>query len=185
MNTIKNNKGFSLIELMIAVVIIGILAAIAIPNYQKFQRKSRQAEAKATLAGMYTSEKTFVAEYGGPTDDLGAMGFAAEGRIVYRCGFAAAATYPPRYPATAARPGIGDTANAAICGTAGALINDCNADGLTDFGVDPGAIAAGVVGVSPATTFTIECRGNIGGAATDTWTIDNAKELVMTADGTT
>jgi len=45
----KNNRGFTLIELMIAVVIVAILAAVAFPTYQDSVRKSRRAEAKTSL----------------------------------------------------------------------------------------------------------------------------------------
>ncbi|MCA3235771.1 MAG: prepilin-type N-terminal cleavage/methylation domain-containing protein, partial [Cupriavidus sp.] len=43
-------RGFTLIELMITVMIIGILSAIAIPQYQQYVTKARRAEAKAGLA---------------------------------------------------------------------------------------------------------------------------------------
>ncbi len=59
---IHSKKGFTLIELMIVVAIIGILAAIAIPNFLKYQAKSKQSEAKVNLKGIFTSETSYFAE---------------------------------------------------------------------------------------------------------------------------
>jgi len=61
---LKSQKGFTLIELMIVVAIIGILAAIAIPNFLTYQLKSRQSEAKVNLNAIKTSEIAFQAEKG-------------------------------------------------------------------------------------------------------------------------
>jgi type IV pilus assembly protein PilA len=61
---LKGQKGFTLIELMIVVAIIGILAAIAIPNFLQYQMKSRQSEAKTNLQAIKTSEVSFQSERG-------------------------------------------------------------------------------------------------------------------------
>lgn len=58
----NNQKGFTLIELMIVVAIIGILAAIAIPNFMKYQLKSKTAEAKVNLGAIATSQESYRAE---------------------------------------------------------------------------------------------------------------------------
>ncbi len=62
LSRLRNRKGFTLIELMIVVAIIGILAAIAIPNFLKFQAKSKQSEAKTNLKAIFTAETSYFGE---------------------------------------------------------------------------------------------------------------------------
>jgi type IV pilus assembly protein PilA len=76
---LSNESGFTLVELMIVVAIIGILAAIAIPNYQKYQSKTRQSEARIALSSIYTSLKSFQAEKSSFTGCLTQAGFQPEG----------------------------------------------------------------------------------------------------------
>ena len=64
MNTFRKQEGFTLIELMIVVAIIGILAAIAIPNFLNYQMKSRQSEAKTNTMSVKTSQLAFQGERG-------------------------------------------------------------------------------------------------------------------------
>jgi type IV pilus assembly protein PilA len=89
MNVSKNNKGFSLIELMVVVAIIGILATIAVPNFQKFQARSKQTNAKAELSSIYSAQKSFFAEYSTYSAVLPVVGFVPEGTTETAAGYSA------------------------------------------------------------------------------------------------
>jgi type IV pilus assembly protein PilA len=76
MNQLK--RGFTLIELMIVVAIIGLLAALAIPNFIKFQARSRQAEARTNLKAVFTAQKSYYGDKQRYSDLLDQIGFAPE-----------------------------------------------------------------------------------------------------------
>lgn len=69
-----NKEAFTLIELMIVVVIIGILAAVAIPSYQGFQQKAKSTEAKIILSSIYSLEKIYHAEFNKYSSNLKKIG---------------------------------------------------------------------------------------------------------------
>ena len=58
-----NRKGFTLIELMIVVVIIGILAALAIPRFMQTSGKAKKSEAKTVLKQLYQLERAYFQEF--------------------------------------------------------------------------------------------------------------------------
>ena len=66
----RKSKGFTLIELMIVVAIIGILAAIAIPNFLNMRKKAMSTEAKSNLGNLRTMEEAYRMEYGSYTASL-------------------------------------------------------------------------------------------------------------------
>lgn len=77
MNLLKK-RGFTLIELMIVVAIIGILAAIAIPNFIKFQARSKQAEARTNLKSVFTAQKSYFGDHDKFGTTFKNIGFAPE-----------------------------------------------------------------------------------------------------------
>jgi type IV pilus assembly protein PilA len=60
---LRNKKGFTLIELLIVVVIIGILAAIAIPKFASTKQKAYMAAMKSDLKNFVTAEESYFADY--------------------------------------------------------------------------------------------------------------------------
>lgn len=59
---LKSNKGFTLIELLIVVAIIGILAAIAIPQFQAYREKAFNSASQSDLRNMKTGQEAFMAD---------------------------------------------------------------------------------------------------------------------------
>ena len=74
----KLHKGFTLIELMIVVAIIGILAALAIPNFIRFQARSKQSEVKANLKSLFTAERSYFQEKDTYSCNIRVIGFNPE-----------------------------------------------------------------------------------------------------------
>ena len=74
--------GFTLIELMIVVAIIGILAAIALPNFQKFACRAKTTEAKVGLRQLYSAQESYRGEHdeylAGDEAQLREIGFEME-----------------------------------------------------------------------------------------------------------
>lgn len=69
--TARQESGFTLIELMITVVIIGILAAVAFPNYSAYMRDSRRADCKTVMLSYASAlERRFSIDSAYPDDEL-------------------------------------------------------------------------------------------------------------------
>lgn len=77
MKTMRNNqRGVTLMELMIVVVILGMLAVLAYPNYQQYSARAKRTEAKAALLQIATNQERFYLQNNTYTTDMTNLGFA-------------------------------------------------------------------------------------------------------------
>lgn len=72
MRQAHRNGGFTMIEVMIAVAIIGVLASVAIPTFQNYQNRSKRSEAFANLSAIAKLETSYYGEYDAFLDMAGA-----------------------------------------------------------------------------------------------------------------
>ena len=84
MNNTRNDSGFTLVELMVVVAIIGLLSAVAIPNFKKYQARAKTSEAKLQLSAAYTAEQSFYSDYTIYHVCLRYMGFDPSGEAAQR-----------------------------------------------------------------------------------------------------
>lgn len=148
---IKRKCGFTLIELMIVIAIIGILAAIAIPNFVNYQLKSKSAEVKNNLGAIRLTQEAYRSEYDAyvlcaanppnvpgiskiawviPNGDFDLIGFAPVGNVAYS------------YSTIAGGAGIATTFIA---------LGESDLDGDGGAGVAPGGLAGAAVGTGAVT----------------------------------
>jgi len=104
----SRRAGFTLIELLIVVVIIGILAAIAIPKFQSTKGRANAAALKADLRNLATAQEAYQYEKGVYAGDVTQLSFSASPGVTVTIvtagplGWAAQATHPSSYPLTCA-----------------------------------------------------------------------------------
>jgi type IV pilus assembly protein PilA len=101
-------SGFTLIELLIVVVIIGILAAIAIPKFQSTKGKANAAGLKSDLRNLATAQEAYFFENSGYADDVAKLSLRTSPGVVLTivdatsAGWSAKATHPASFPLTCA-----------------------------------------------------------------------------------
>ncbi len=176
----KNQKGFSLVELMIVVAIIGILAAVAIPNYIRFQNKAKQSEAKGNLQGIFTAEKAFFAEWNTYTTRFDSIGYRPEGTLNYMTGFFTdffPAAMPANFPGA-----LNGTPTCIRTNAQGVAAAPGCVAGFANWAISLPASTAAELGASTAAaaTFNAQAKGRLNGAADDIWDINQNNNLVNT-----
>ncbi len=69
----RSNKGLTLVELLVVIIIVGILAAIAIPVYTNYLQRARRADAKTALEQLRAAQEVFRAENGAYTNNFAVL----------------------------------------------------------------------------------------------------------------
>lgn len=190
----KSQAGFSLIELMIVVAIIGILATVAAPNFKRFMMQSKQGEVKQNLAAFYQAQRTFFDQWQIYPGQFAASGYRPEGMLNYRLttmnnalGIAALVDYlPAGANIVACVTTDTTTSNGIIC-----FPNDPNAS-ATSWQESNTATQSTTPGCTedtqglPSTASSFDACGaalHSGVAVSDEWTINEEKRIVQVVNG--
>lgn len=190
----KNQFGFSMIEIMITVAIIGIGATMAAPNYSLMVSKSRQSEARSELSQIYMREKAYFSEFGRYTGCLWQAGYNPPegGKRFYTTGYNIGSTnmmfnyggMPEPQPATIPVP----PAQTCACGIGpswgGASRNDCTFQ--ANSAGNPSMLNAGLATpfVAEKAFFNAGAWGSISNSRVlDVWQINENKVVTQLQGG--
>lgn len=181
----NSQAGFSLLELMVVVAIVGVLATIAVPNFQRFQAKSRAAEAKNNLSAYFSAAKASYSEWNMYLGNFVAIGFRPEGRLGYRVTAENTAVMPTGYTGPDEPTCISTGAAAADCdqpATDGAPWISAWTENLT--GVVVPDAPMGCAPNTDANAFVACASGRHQlSPVVDTWQIDERKRTQNTMAG--
>jgi len=156
--SLKRQDGFTLVELMVVVAIIGLLSAVAIPNFKKYQAKAKVSEAKLQLAAAYTAEQAFFSDFNMYSNCLPYMGFdpgLESANRYYAIGFLTVVAIEPVAQTSAVNSGLNSSACAGTTtvaidgGTAGVSVTNAT---WFPAGKGIGSAVAKAIGFIPAST---------------------------------
>ena len=108
MNAVRRRRGFTLIELLIVVVIIGIIAAIAVPKFQNTKGKANAAALRADLRNLASAQEAYFHEHSAYTNDATLLKYSTSKGVVLtiisasNMGWSAKVTHPQSFPLTCA-----------------------------------------------------------------------------------
>lgn len=192
---LNEQSGFTLVELMIVVAIIGVLSAVAVPNFKKYQAKAKTSEAKVQLAAAYTAEQAFFGDFGIYASCLSYMGYDPSDELMSRyfaIGFDVGLDINVTSYTSAKNSGM----SATQCPATFTVVNSAGA-GRNNFPggktIGSSAAATTVVGsllgdqsIDTKMTFTIAARGFISSKDVKTgsqWIINENKVMTNTQVG--
>ena len=167
----KTAKGFTVIEMLIAVAIVGILSAASTPNFMKAQARAKQSEAKTNLKMAYVAQKAYLTERDAYSSWVGGIGFTPDRNNRYAYFFATSGTLvdlSAKTPVTHASD-VGVQVDTFKYGSKAAVSYAKGSCGVGPFSGDAG------VSTSGAATWVAIARGNLDTDATlDQWSISSA-----------
>jgi prepilin-type N-terminal cleavage/methylation domain-containing protein len=168
MVNVSKPTGFTLIELMVVIVIVGVLSAFAIPNFLRYRAQAMQAEARSNLGTIFVGEVSFFTEQK-EFGNFSEIGFAitdgGTNRYTYRSGLGYASGLGPN--------GGNLCGSSSSCDT---IQTESPAPGLINF--------TGLAGMAITSTsgFTATAAANLDGDAThDGWYVNDAKQGLIVA----
>jgi type IV pilus assembly protein PilA len=196
-NLNQEQSGFTLVELMIVLAIVGLLATIAIPNFRRFQSKSRQKEAHLLLAGIYTAELSNQGQWASFSSCLSQLGYVPEAaRRFYAVGFENTAATSVNCSDTLGPVACNSLtiigAASGACNATNTLFQDPTPSADTNYSatvkvggsiltVDATLLTAATIG---KTTFNVVATGSISDdPVVDYWAISDAKVLTNPTSG--